>query len=114
MYIYKVMSAQDWQESQKLGYVKRLPLDTSFIHICSEEQIAMIVSKFWQHEPKVVIATLDPKEIQQGRLVHEANPGGSNKYYHLYDAEIPLTAVVTVAPWTSDNHAFNARSKQKK
>ena len=71
-------------------------LDNAFIHLASEEQLPHVTEKFWKGQDYVVLK-IDTKQLV-GRLVHETNPGGSNKYYHLYDGYIPIKAVVGATP----------------
>lgn len=92
-FLYKVVSVQDWEKSQTLGYVVLGKDDTTFVHISTESQLPRITGKYWSSVPEYVILKLDTHRLQ-GRLVFEANPGGENKYYHLYDGKIPLSAVV--------------------
>lgn len=97
-YLYKILSQQDWQESQKLGYAKPLENDTDFVHLSEKDQIDRIVTKFWANRSDVVVVKIDPQKML-GKLVHEANPGGTTKYYHLYNGKIPLAAVVESYPY---------------
>jgi uncharacterized protein (DUF952 family) len=95
MYLYKILSKQDWLDSEALGFVKPLALDDKFIHLAEAQQVEQIVAKFWAGEPEVMIAKLDADKFI-GRLVKEKNPGGTTEYNHLYDGKIPLAAVVEV------------------
>lgn len=95
MYIYKILSAQAWQESQELGLIPPQKLDTNFIHLCKQDQINKIVEKFYNNEPKIIIATIDANKLS-GNLIEEANPGGTTKYFHLYDGKLPLDCVVEI------------------
>lgn len=92
-FLYKVTSVQDWEKSQALGYVVLGKDDTSFIHLSTESGLPRITGKYWSSVPEYVILKLDSRKLQ-GKLLFETNPGGENKYYHLYDAKIPLDAVV--------------------
>ena len=87
----------NWIESKKLGYVEKLPIDieSNFIHLCEEQQITKIISKFWSQEQQIVILMLDPEKLI-GRLIKEKNSDGNTEYFHLYDGSIPLEAVVAV------------------
>jgi uncharacterized protein (DUF952 family) len=97
MNIYKILSENDWLESQQLKFVKPLALDDKFIHLCTHEQIELIVSKFWSNREDVIVLEIDPSLVL-GDLVFETNPHGSTKYYHLYNGSIPLNAVVNSYP----------------
>jgi uncharacterized protein (DUF952 family) len=67
--------------------------DQDFIHLAREDQLDRITKKYWDKDPEYVLLKIDTKKLP-GKLVFEANPGGENKYYHLYDGSIPLKAVV--------------------
>lgn len=92
-YLYKVLSIKNWKSSQKSEKVALDSHDDAFIHLSTEEQLDRITSKFWAEELEYVILKLDAKKLK-GRLVFESNPGGTNKYYHLYEGSIPKEAVV--------------------
>jgi uncharacterized protein (DUF952 family) len=95
-YVYKIMSLPDWEESRQLGFLKILPIDEQFIHLCEEQQIPKITAKYWNEEQQIVILKLDPTKLH-GQLVKENNPGGTTEYFHLYNGKIPLIAVLGVS-----------------
>lgn len=92
-YLYKVLSIEDWKKSQSMKVVKLTDADHDFIHLAREDQLDRIVGKYWDKDREYVVLKIDAKKLP-GKLVFEANPGGENKYYHLYDGFIPLNAVV--------------------
>lgn len=92
-HLYKILSKQNWLKSQEQGVVHLSEMDKEFIHLAMEDQLPRILDKFWKNEKEYVILKLDVSKLI-GRLVLEANPGGETKYYHLYEGEIPLQAIV--------------------
>lgn len=92
-YLYKILSVEDWQASQKMKAVKLASGDEDFIHLSKEDQLARIINKYWAHLPEFIVLKILTSKLQ-GNLVLEANPGGTNQYYHLYNGSIPLDAVV--------------------
>lgn len=92
-YLYKILSIEDWKESQKSQKVKLPSEDSNFIHFSTEDQLDRILKKYWAHHQVYVILKVDTSKLP-GKLVFESNPGGTTKYYHLYDGEIPMKAVV--------------------
>lgn len=92
--LYKIISEEQWQESQKDQKLCLSQMDQEFIHLATESQVTHVVQKFWKDKSYIKL-TLDPKKLQ-GRLVYETNPGGSTKYYHLYEGCIPLSAVIEI------------------
>jgi uncharacterized protein (DUF952 family) len=91
-YLYKIVSPEEWGSSQGERHLVISAFDKAFIHLATEDQLSRIVEKFWNGKSYLVLK-LDPQKLI-GRLVHEANPGGTSKYYHLYDGSIPMDAVV--------------------
>lgn len=92
-YLYKVISIEDWKDSQEMESVKLTNADQDFIHLATEDQLGRIVEKYWDKVPEYVVLKINTTKLP-GKLVFEANPGGENKYYHLYGGSIPLKAVV--------------------
>ena len=91
-YLYKILSAEDWNESQGSRTLELSLDDEDFIHFSKEDQLDRILDKYWADEAAIVLK-IDVAKLS-GDLVYETNPGGSSKYYHLYDGEIPLDAIV--------------------
>lgn len=62
------------------------------LYTSKEDQLDRIIEKYWTDTPEFIVLKIYIDKLP-GRLVYEANPGGSNKYYHLYNGSIPLNAV---------------------
>lgn len=92
-YLYKITTMDNWCESQGRSVLKLLIIDDDFIHLATEDQIGHVLKKFWSNYCDVVLLKLETAKLQ-GRLEYEVNPGGTNKYYHLYNGSIPREAVV--------------------
>jgi uncharacterized protein (DUF952 family) len=91
-YLYKIISVEDWKKSQGMDSVKLSSGDHDFIHLSKEDQLDRIIEKYWTDTPEFIVLKIYTDKLP-GKLVYEANPGGSNKYYHLYNGSIPLNAV---------------------
>lgn len=91
--LYKILSLQDWEDSQTSKAIKLSKDDDAFIHFSTEEQLGRILGKYWLDKPAYVVLKVDVQKLP-GDLVFETNPGGSAKYYHLYNGSIPLDSVV--------------------
>lgn len=91
-YLYKILSPASWQSSKGSDRLMLGPDDDTFIHLAEAHQVERIANKFFSGHREVVIVKLRSNELQ-GRLVKESNPGGTVKYYHLYDGFLPLKAV---------------------
>lgn len=92
-FLYKIMSEEDWETSQRQHKLKLGQADDQFIHLSTEEQIDKIYEKFFRGMPVVILKIKTDK--LHGKLVKERNPGGMTEYYHLYDGSIPMDAVVS-------------------
>lgn len=93
-YLYKIVSMEQWQASMNKPDLVLTTADQEFIHLSKESQLPHVAAKFWGGSDHVILK-LASKRLK-GRLVYETNPGGKNKYYHLYEGSIPLDAVVDV------------------
>ena len=94
-YLYKIVSPEEWQDSQLKNQVVTSSLDKDFIHLATESQLSHVAQKFWNSKDYMILK-LDSKKLI-GHLNYETNPGGTTQYYHLYEGKIPLNAVVDVS-----------------
>lgn len=92
-HLYKVLSLDDWKKSQSQSYVILSKDDHPFIHLARDDQLNRITEKYWSNAAEYIVLKIETNQLP-GRLVYEVNPGGSNKYYHLYEGAIPLKAVI--------------------
>ena len=92
-HLYKIVSLEDWNQSAPQPHLVLSPMDKNFIHLSTKKQLDGIIKKFWSTVAKFVVLTVDSSKLP-GRLVFEANPGGSNKYYHLYEGSIPQESIL--------------------
>ena len=90
--LYKILSVENWEASQGRETIALPDFDRPFIHFALVEQLARILEKYWKGVSEYYLLTIDVSKLK-GNLVLESNPGGSAKYYHLYDGAIPLAAV---------------------
>lgn len=98
-YLYKIYSLEDWEASIGKDPLPQTKIDKDFFHLATEEQVDSTVEKFFKGQKEVVIVKLDTGKLK-GELSFEANPGGTNKYYHLYQGSIPRASILEV------NHRF--------
>jgi len=91
-YLYKILSYRNWQATENRRVVSLSGDDKEFIHLSTEEQLGRILEKYWADVAQYVVLKLDVSKLR-GRLQYEANPGGSTRYYHLYDGFIPFQAI---------------------
>lgn len=91
-FLYKIVSQEQWQQSQGSKELMLTDFDSDFIHLARKDQIVHVVQKFWKNQHPLILK-LRTSELS-GRLVEEVNPGGATKYFHLYSGNIPLASVV--------------------
>jgi uncharacterized protein (DUF952 family) len=93
-YLYKTISTEAWEQSQQKQKLQHSSMDDAFIHLATEEQLPHVVRKFWPNIEHVALKV--EVQMMNGNLIHEANPGGTTKYFHLYDGNIPFNAIKEV------------------
>lgn len=91
-YLYKIISIENWKKSQGQASFILTTEDDDFIHFAREDQLQRIIDKYWADAPEYVVLKIETKQLP-GKLKFEANPGGTNKYYHLYHGSIPIDSV---------------------
>lgn len=91
-HLYKILSVENWKKSQGARVLSLHSMDDEFIHLSTKEQLSRIIDKFWSDGTPYVVLEVNTAKLP-GKLILESNPGGTTKYYHLYDGEIPLDAV---------------------
>jgi peptide deformylase len=91
-YLYKILSYRNWLATQSRKIVVLSAEDSVFIHFSTEDQLQRILEKYWSDQSNYVILKVDTSMVK-GRMAYEANPGGSNRYYHLYDGCIHFEAI---------------------
>ncbi len=94
-YLYKILSMDNWDQSRDQGQIVLPAEDSKFIHLAKRDQLDSIVNKYWEDVDRFVILKIKTSDLK-GDLVYETNPGGVNRYYHLYNGSIPLDALVEV------------------
>jgi len=82
-------------------------MDAHFIHLSTEDQLDKILEKYWKGVSEYIILKLKVAELQ-GKLVLEANPGGANKYYHLYGGGIPMSSIQKIIKGKKSEPFFNS------
>jgi len=83
--------ANDNQISGSSHYRCESLLREKFIHCCTAEQLAGVVSRYYQDATNLVLLTLDSARLD-AEPVWENTVGGSELFPHIYGA-IPLRAI---------------------
>lgn len=91
--LYKIVSVENWQQSQGKASLILAPEDDAFIHFSKEDQFQKVITKFWPNKPYVLLM-VDATQLT-GSLIFEENTPGGAKYYHLYNGSISMNAVIS-------------------
>ncbi len=91
--LYKIISVENWKQSKIQDRLILPSMDHDFIHLSTKNQLDGIIRKFWKDESEFYVLTIDVKQLP-GKLILETNPGGSSKYYHLYNGFLPISSVI--------------------
>lgn len=92
-YLYKILSYRHWKATERRCVVATPKEDDPFIHLSTADQLSRILEKYWPDAPQYVVLKIDPSRVE-GEMKFETNPGGTTRYYHLYNGCIPIQAVV--------------------
>ena len=90
--LYKIVTNEQWASSRGKEKLELSGADAEFIHFSLEDQWEKIAAKYFADTSSFVLLKIDASQLP-GRLVFETNPGGSTKYYHLYEGCIPMSAI---------------------
>ncbi len=99
------MSNKMWHASQERMTLVLSPDDSAFIHLAKDDQLNHVITKYWADAPDFVVLKLETAKLE-GNLVYESNPGGNNKYYHLYKGHIPFASIIETKTFPHDSTDF--------
>jgi len=91
--VYKIFTESEWKLFQETGRFKGSPDDLrdGFIHLCTREQVASVIERFFAGQHPLYVAEFSsPEFIQQ--LTWEASASGEI-YPHLYQRELSTVHV---------------------
>ena len=95
--LYKVLSADAWQQAELDGTFRGVGIDLEdgFIHLSAPDQVKEVVAKYFANQDDLVLVSLDGDRLGDS-LRWEASPDGV-LFPHVY-GDIPLQAVESVDP----------------
>ncbi len=96
MFLYKIITPENWSVSRDKQKLILSDDDRAFIHFSTEEQLPRILEKYWQNKAHVALKINTAQLL--GTLVLESNRPDGDKYYHLYDGAILLHGVEIITP----------------
>ena len=86
MVLLHVTTAAGWAAVRKAGGLGAEP----FVHLCTEEQLAFVLERFFPGRAGLVLVRIDPAGLD---VRWEHSEPGMDPFPHLY-GEAPLSAVV--------------------
>jgi len=95
--LYKVLSADAWQQAELEGTFRGVGIDLEdgFIHLSAPDQVKEVVAKYFANQDDLVLVSLDADRLGES-LRWETSPDGV-LFPHVYGG-IPLEAVESVDP----------------
>lgn len=93
--IYKVVSADQWEEAEKTGEFLGAVIDLSdgYIHFSSPEQVQETVAKHFAGQTNLLLVAVDPDKLGEA-LKWEPSRGGA-LFPHLY-GPLSMESVISV------------------
>lgn len=93
--IYHVTTAANWLEAQKNGLYSHPSLEKeNFIHACSRNQLAGVLSRYYQGITDLVLLHID-ENLLTAPFQYDLAPSINEQFPHIY-GPINTEAVVTV------------------
>lgn len=95
--IHHLASLEDWSRRTTEHYEPAGFAVEGFIHLCTSEQLAGVVDRYYSGREDLVLLTVDCERID-APLIWEDSTGAGEDFPHLY-GPLNLTAVATVEPF---------------
>lgn len=97
MQIHHLASLEDWEQRTSDHYVPAGFAAEGFIHLCTRDQLAGVVDRYYTGRDDLILLTVDDSRLGAD-LVWEDLPGSGEDFPHVY-GRLPLSAVVSSAPF---------------
>ena len=97
MQIHHLASREDWERRTSESYEPAGLAVEGFIHLCTREQLAGVVERYYQGRDDLILLTVDSSLLGEA-LVWEDSVGVGEAFPHLYGPLSPA-AIVTAAPF---------------
>ncbi|KAG1338669.1 putative Pre-mRNA-splicing factor SYF2 [Cocos nucifera] len=114
-FVYRVSTAEEWEEIQKTGSTLGGDLDrrTGCIHLSDLRQVKMVLNNFYPGRKDLCLLQVDAAKLGEG-LVYEA-VDESNSFPHFYGpsrsfSPLPLDVVTRAEKLELVNEQFNCSS----
>jgi uncharacterized protein (DUF952 family) len=95
MQIYHLASLEDWERRTSEHYEPAGLASEGFIHLCTSEQLAGVVERYYQGRDDLILVTVDASRFGDD-LAWEDLTGSGERFPHVY-GPLNLSAVVSSA-----------------
>lgn len=97
--LYKIVTQKQFADSHERDVLLLSESDQKFIHFSTKEQYPEILQKLANRAPleQYLVLEVNTKQLV-GDMKFEANPGKSEKFFHLYNGYIPMSALSLINP----------------
>lgn len=97
MQIHHLASLEDWERRTTEHYEPAGLASEGFVHLCSPEQLAGVVERYYQGRDDLILLTVDAARFG-ANLVWEDLTGSGEEFPHVY-GPLELAAVVSSVPF---------------
>jgi uncharacterized protein (DUF952 family) len=94
--VHHLATFADWEKRSSGHYEPAGLADEGFIHLCTREQLAGVVERYYQDRDDLMLLTVRTDRLD-ARLVWEDTTGSGERFPHLY-GPMALVAVLSAAP----------------
>jgi uncharacterized protein len=100
--LFHIVGAAEWGKAERV-YRPAGFAEDGFVHLSTAAQLLTTAVRFFAGRPDLVVLCIDPEALDASKLTFEAADGAMFPHFH---GELPLDAVVDVAPLTPANSRF--------
>lgn len=97
MQIHHLASIEDWERRTSERYEPAGLASEGFVHLCTREQLAGVVERYYQGRDDLMLLTVDARTLGAD-LVWEDLTGSGEQFPHVYGS-LELAAVVSSVPF---------------
>lgn len=97
MQIHHLAALEDWERRTSETYEPAGLATEGFIHLCTQEQLAGVVERYYRGRDGLTLLTVDTDRLTE-RLVWENSTGVGEQFPHVY-GRLNLSALLSSAPF---------------
>lgn len=97
MQIHHLAALEDWEQRTSETYEPAGLVTEGFIHLCTKEQLAGVVERYYRGREGLTLLTVDTDRVA-ARLVWENSTGVGEQFPHVH-GPLNLSAVLSSVPF---------------